>query len=107
MISERHLIDGRVLNFCRLEFPAVLYVFCSLQNLKCWFLFKQSYLFHHFVHGLCGWLPDDDVEGFCRHDEALFDEQMSLWPMYSLLWWWVQLTTLKSSATTTENSLTH
>ena len=29
-----------------------------------------GHLLHHFVHGFCGWLPDDDVEGFCRHDEA-------------------------------------
>ncbi len=27
-------------------------------------------LFYHFAHGSCGRLPDDDIEGFCRHDEA-------------------------------------
>ncbi len=30
-----------------------------------------GHLLHHFVHGFCGWLPDDDdIEGICRHDKA-------------------------------------
>jgi hypothetical protein len=29
-----------------------------------------GHLLYHFVHGFCGRLPDDDVEGFCHHDEA-------------------------------------
>ena len=41
-----------------------------------------GHLLHHFVHGfcVCGRLPDDDVKGFCRHDEA---HRLSPWPMYS------------------------
>jgi hypothetical protein len=29
-----------------------------------------GHLLYHFVHGFCGWLPNDDVKGFCHHDEA-------------------------------------
>ena len=29
-----------------------------------------GHLLHHFVHGIHGRLPDDDVQGLCRHDEA-------------------------------------
>ena len=41
-----------------------------------------GHLLHHFVHGfcVCGRLPDDDVKGFCRHDEA---HRLSPWLMFS------------------------
>jgi hypothetical protein len=64
-----------------------------------------GHLLHHFVHGfcVCGRLPDDDVKGFCRHDEA---HRLSPWPMY-ISSWWVRLTALKSSVMTAKHSLTH
>ncbi len=27
-------------------------------------------MLHHFVHGFCGRLPDNDIKGLSRHDEA-------------------------------------
>jgi hypothetical protein len=29
-----------------------------------------GHLPHHFAHGFRGWLPNNDVHGLCRHDEA-------------------------------------
>ena len=29
-----------------------------------------GHLFHHDIHGVRGWLADNDVKGFCSHDEG-------------------------------------